>query len=69
MGESWSENGRLFLGSVVHEDDDMYMSNDLHRGNLGLWMGSPVVVDFGYHLACPEYREMDYLTADKEILV
>ena len=69
MGESWSENGRLFLGSTVTEDDDMYMSNDLHRGNLGLWQGSPVVVDFGYHIACPEYREMDYITEETEILV
>jgi hypothetical protein len=74
MGESWSASGRLFLGSVVCEDDDMYMSNDLHRGNLGLWMGNPVVVDFGYHIASPQYREMEYLTeheftADKEILV
>lgn len=73
-GSSWNANGRLFLGSLVTEDDDMYMSNDLHRGNLGLWMGSPVVVDFGYHIASPEYREMNYITEhnfteDMEILV
>jgi len=65
MGEEWNE--RLRLGQTVTEDDDMYMSNDLHRGNLGLWMGNPVVIDFGYHIACPQYRDHDNLTEDKAV--
>ena len=65
LGEMW--NDRLRLGQTVIEDDDMYMSNDLHRGNLGLWKGMPVVIDFGYHIACPQYRDYDNLTQDKAV--
>jgi hypothetical protein len=57
ISESWSEsNVKLRLGGVVTEDDDIYMSNDMHCGNIGLWMDNPVVIDFGYHIASPEYR-------------
>ena len=50
----WSP--RLRLGESWNEKDDPYMSNDLHRNNLGLWKGVPVVIDFGFHIACPSYR-------------
>jgi hypothetical protein len=26
-----------------------YMGSDLHEGNVGLWQGNPVCIDFGYH--------------------
>lgn len=58
-GEKWSDNPRLRLGQTVTERDEYYMSNDMHRGNLGLWRGEPVVIDFGYHIAVPEYRDYD----------
>ena len=63
-GMAWEDNPRLRLGVTVTEDDDMRMASDLHRGNLGLWMGSPVVIDFGYHIAVPEYRDFDNLETD-----
>lgn len=50
----WSN--RLRLGETWRKSDDPYMSNDLHRNNLGLWNENPVVIDFGYHIACPNYR-------------
>lgn len=58
-GELWRDNPRLRLGVKVVENDDYCMSNDMHRGNLGLWKGNPVVIDFGYHIAIPEYRDFD----------
>ena len=64
-GGMWEDNPRLRLGHTVTQDDDMYMSNDLHRGNIGLWKGNPVVIDFGYHIAVPEYRDYEcVLTMD-----
>jgi predicted unusual protein kinase regulating ubiquinone biosynthesis (AarF/ABC1/UbiB family) len=39
----------------------MMMANDLHRGNIALWKGNLVVIDFGYHIAVPEYRDYDRL--------
>jgi hypothetical protein len=58
-GESWQDNARLRLGQTVTVGDYMVMSNDLHRGNIALWKGNPVVIDFGYHIAIPEYRDYD----------
>jgi len=58
-GGAWADNARLRLGQTVTEDDGMLMSNDLHRGNIALWKGNPVVIDFGYHIAVPEYRDYD----------
>jgi hypothetical protein len=29
--------------------DRSYMGGDLHEGNVGLWQGNPVCIDFGYH--------------------
>ena len=63
-GSVWKDNPRLRLGQTVTEDDDMCMCNDLHRGNLGLWKGKPVVIDFGYHIAVPEYRDFDNIVTD-----
>lgn len=63
-GMAWEDNPRLLLGVKVTIYDDMRMASDLHRGNLGLWMGSPVVIDFGYHIAVPEYRDFDNLETD-----
>lgn len=63
-GMAWEDNPRLRLGIVVLEKDDMRMASDLHRGNLGLWKGTPVVIDFGYHIAVPEYRDFDNLEPD-----
>jgi hypothetical protein len=63
-GGSWDENNRLRLGQTVVEKDDYLMCTDLHRGNLGLWKGDPVVIDFGYHIAIPEYRDYDNLVTD-----
>lgn len=56
--DAW-KNPRLRLGETWNEDDNPYMMNDLHRGNLGLWNGNPVCIDFGYHIACPTYRNYD----------
>jgi len=58
-GESWHDNARLRLGEKVTAEDDMMMSNDLHRGNIGLWKGKCVAIDFGYHIAVPEYCDWD----------
>ena len=63
-GMAWEDNPRLRLGIVVLGKDDMRMASDLHRGNLGLWKGAPVVIDFGYHIAVPEYRDFDNLETD-----
>lgn len=46
----------LRLGMCYNEDHNARMGNDLHRGNMGLWKNSPVVVDFGYHIASPYFR-------------
>lgn len=54
---TWKEDKRLRLGSCVIAADDYCMSADLHRGNLGMWKKHPVVVDFGYHIAVPQYRD------------
>lgn len=66
-GASWEDNSRLRLGQTVIEEDDYLMSADLHRGNLGLWNGYPVVIDFGYHIAVPEYRDYDNLETDYNV--
>ena len=58
-GAEWKDNPKLRLGQTVTAKDDYMMSNDLHRGNLGLWEGDPVVIDFGYHICVPEYRDFD----------
>jgi hypothetical protein len=29
--------------------DGSYMGGDLHEGNVGMWQGNPVCIDFGYH--------------------
>jgi hypothetical protein len=50
------DNPRLRLGEKWTEEDNPYMMNDLHRGNIGLWKNTPVCIDFGYHIACPTYR-------------
>lgn len=55
--EKW--NDRLRLGNTWLEDDYPFMSNDLHTGNIGLWKKNPVIIDFGYHIACPAYRNFD----------
>lgn len=54
--DEWRRNTRLRLGAVYYTKDGAYMSGDLHRGNVGLWKCRPVVVDFGYHLACPAFK-------------
>lgn len=54
--DKWRENDRLRLGAVYYSKDGAYMSGDLHRGNVGLWRAKPVVVDFGYHIACPAFK-------------
>lgn len=46
----------LRLGMCYNEDHGARMGNDLHLGNIGLWKNSPVVVDFGYHLASPYFN-------------
>lgn len=53
--EAW-ENKRLRLGEKINTRDDMYMGGDLHEGNVGLWNGNVVAIDFGYHCACSYYR-------------
>lgn len=49
MEEDWG-NDRLTLGSVYLESDEVSMCNDLHMGNIGLWQGKTVCIDFGYHI-------------------
>lgn len=49
MEESWGHD-RLTLGSVYLPKDEVSMCNDLHMGNIGLWQGRPVCIDFGYHI-------------------
>lgn len=68
-GKQWKDNPRLRLGQTVTADDDYMMSNDMHRGNLGLWNGEPVVIDFGYHIAVPEYRDYDNVVTDYDYKV
>lgn len=58
----WNQNLRLgvkWKDIPCSEDDAPYMMNDLHCGNIGLWNGKPVVIDFGYHIACPMYRNFE----------
>lgn len=52
-------NDRLRLGNTWLEEDYPFMSNDLHGGNIGLWKKNPVIIDFGYHIACPAYRNFE----------
>lgn len=49
MDEDWG-NDRLTLGSVYLAKDEVSMCNDLHMGNIGLWQGKTVCIDFGYHI-------------------
>jgi hypothetical protein len=58
----WNQNLRLgvkWKDIPCSEDDAPYMFNDLHCGNIGLWKDNPVVIDFGYHIACPMYRNFE----------
>jgi hypothetical protein len=58
----WNQNLRLGVNwndIPCSEEDAPYMMNDLHCGNIGLWKGKPVVIDFGYHIACPMYRDFE----------
>ena len=60
--EKWNDNLRLGVtwnDVPCVEQDSPYMFTDLHSGNIGLWNGKPVVIDFGYHIACPAYRNFD----------
>lgn len=59
------KNPRLRLGQTVEEDDGIYMSNDFHNGNIGLWRGNAVCIDFGYHICCEGYRDYDRITASR----
>ena len=45
----------LRLGMCYNEDHNAHMGNDLHAGNMGLWKNTPVVIDFGYHIAAPYF--------------
>lgn len=49
MEEDWS-NDRMTLGSVYLATDEVFMCNDLHKNNIGLWQGKTVCIDFGYHI-------------------
>lgn len=60
MGSGW--NDRLRLGQTWTSDDGASMNSDLHRGNIGLWNGEPVCIDFGYHICSPAYSESDVRT-------
>ena len=43
-------SARLMLGSKWCKKDRPHFGADLHRNNVGVWKGNPVVIDFGYHI-------------------
>lgn len=45
---------RLELGSEWMDDDGATMGNDLHGGNVGVWRGNAVCIDFGFHCVLSE---------------
>lgn len=63
-GVKWESNPRLRLGQTFHADEYIRMLNDFHSGNLGMWNGKPVVIDFGYHICAPEYYDYDHFETD-----
>lgn len=48
----WSSRHRL--GTTYEVSDRARMGNDLHSGNVALWKGKAVCIDFGYH-CCSSY--------------
>ena len=45
---------RLLLGGVWTKEDRPLFCSDLHGGNVGVWKGRAVCIDFGYH--CVDQR-------------
>lgn len=46
---SFDRDPRLELGSTWNKRDGATMGNDLHDGNVGVWRGHAVCIDFGFH--------------------
>ena len=46
---SFKPDPRLALGSKWRKRDGATMGNDLHSGNVGVWKGRAVCIDFGFH--------------------
>jgi len=56
--KSFESNKRLRLGKKWIKSDEATMGKDLHDGNIGLWKGRPVCIDFGFH--CVSSRHLDW---------
>lgn len=46
---TFERDPRLELGSNWIKSDRATMGNDLHTGNVGVWRGHAVCIDFGFH--------------------
>lgn len=60
---SFQRDTRLELGSEWVRRDGARMGNDLHNGNIGVWRGRAVCIDFGFHCVLSKLNELDNDTA------
>lgn len=56
---SFQRDTRLELGSEWVRRDGARMGNDLHNGNIGVWRGRAVCIDFGFHCVLSKLNELD----------
>lgn len=56
---SFHRDERLELGSDWIARDGATMGNDLHFGNIGVWRGRAVCIDFGFHCVLSKYNRFD----------
>lgn len=56
---SFQRDTRLELGSEWMRRDEARMGNDLHNGNIGVWRGRAVCIDFGFHCVLSNLNELD----------
>jgi len=58
---SFAPDPRLFLGSKWDSTDEASLGGDLHGGNIALWRGRPVCIDFGFHCVRSTATDWDNL--------
>lgn len=56
---SFHRDPRLELGSNWKKSDRATMGNDLHNGNIGVWRGRAVCIDFGFHCVLSKFTDPD----------
>lgn len=56
---TFQRDPRLSLGSKWRKSDSATMGNDLHNGNIGVWRGRAVCIDFGFHCVLSKLNELD----------